>query len=52
MLALCLMLLGIYYAQNYAGIIGWCLYITVTQEFEVGKHHTISILQLTVAGNL
>jgi len=25
MLALCLMLSGIYYAQNYASIIGWCL---------------------------
>ena len=25
MLALCLMLSGIYYAQSYAGIIGWCL---------------------------
>ena len=28
MLALCLMLLGTYYAQNYAGIIGWSLDIT------------------------
>ena len=27
MLALCLMLLGTYYAQNYAGIIGRSLYI-------------------------
>ena len=27
MLALCLMLLGTYYAQNYAGIIGQSLYI-------------------------
>jgi len=27
MLALCLMLLGTYYAQNYTGIIGWCLTI-------------------------
>ena len=25
MLALCLMLLATYYAQNYAGIIGWSL---------------------------
>ena len=25
MLALCLMLSGTYYAQNYASIIGWCL---------------------------
>ena len=25
MLALCLMLSGTYYAQNYAGIIGWSL---------------------------
>ena len=25
MLALCLMLSVTYYAQNYAGIIGWCL---------------------------
>jgi len=25
MLALCMMLLGIYYAQIYASIIGWCL---------------------------
>jgi len=24
-IALCLMLLGAHYAQNYAGIIGWCL---------------------------
>jgi len=30
MLALCLMLLGTYYAQNYAGIIGWCLVVTST----------------------
>ena len=29
MLALCLMLLGTYYAQNYAGIIGRSLYETV-----------------------
>ena len=27
MLALCLMLLATYYAQNYAGIIGWSLVI-------------------------
>ena len=27
MLALCLMLSGTYYAQNYAGIIGWYLYM-------------------------
>ena len=27
MLALCLMLLATYYAQNYAGIIGWSLAI-------------------------
>ena len=29
MLTLCLMLLGTYYAQNYAGIIGWCLTRTI-----------------------
>ena len=28
MLALCLMLSGTYYAQNYASIIGWCLTLT------------------------
>jgi len=28
MLALCLMLSGTYYAQNYASIIGWCLVLT------------------------
>ena len=28
MLALCLMLLMTYYAQNYAGIIGWSLELT------------------------
>ena len=27
MLALCLMLSGSYYAQNYASIIGWCLLV-------------------------
>jgi len=26
------MLLGTYYAQNYAGIIGWCLTVTVLDE--------------------
>ena len=31
MLALCLMLLATYYAQNYAGIIGWSLYTTQLQ---------------------
>jgi len=30
MLALCLMLAGTYYAQNYASIIGWCLAISDT----------------------
>ena len=29
MLALCLMLSGTYYVQNYASIIGWCLLISV-----------------------
>ena len=29
MLALCLMLLATYYAQNYAGIIGWSLGLLV-----------------------
>jgi len=33
MLALCLMLLGTYYAQNYAGIIGWCLMVTCLFRF-------------------
>jgi len=28
MLALCLMLSGTYYAQNYASIIGWCLAVS------------------------
>ena len=36
MLALCLMLSGTYYAQNYASIIGWCLFITpcLTQQIK------------------
>ena len=29
MLALCLMLSVTYYAQNYAGIIGWSLYVSL-----------------------
>ena len=32
MLALCLMLLATYYAQNYAGIIGWSL-VTALIEY-------------------
>jgi len=34
MLALCLILLGsyTYYAQNYAGIIGWCLIASAYNE--------------------
>ena len=31
MLALCLMLSGTYYAQNYASIIGWCLLLLLPQ---------------------
>ena len=31
MLALCLMLLATYYAQNYAGIIGWSLPIATVE---------------------
>ena len=31
MLTLCLMLLAAYYAQNYAGIIGWSLASCVTK---------------------
>ena len=36
MLALCSMLLGTYYAQNYAGIIGWAL----LNSNEVTKRYT------------
>ena len=34
MLALCLMLLGTYYAQNYAGIIGGCLMLAIPSNFD------------------
>ena len=29
MLALCLILSGTYYAQNYGSVIGWCLLLTI-----------------------
>ena len=35
MLALCLMLSGTHYAQNYAGIIGWCLNMATIDDVEV-----------------
>ena len=37
MLALCLMLLATYYAQNYAGIIGWSL-ITIHKDYKLLVH--------------
>ena len=40
MLALCLMLLATYYAQNYAGIIGWSLATACSHV-----HHTNYIIQ-------
>jgi len=40
MLALCLMLLGTYYAQNYAGIIGWCLAMKHKESYKF--YHIIS----------
>jgi len=39
MLALCLMLLYTYYAQNYASIIGWCL--TTTAEWSLNASTTM-----------
>ena len=45
MLALCLMLSVTYYAQNYAGIIGWSLPISEIQEnLHLGKiaRYTVS----------
>ena len=44
MLALCLMLSMIHYAQNYAGIIGGSLVIS-TSEFHLGMMYFVSCLE-------
>ena len=41
MLALCLMLLATYYAQNYAGIIGWSLHIRVDMYVAIGTENQV-----------
>ena len=46
MLALCLMLSVTYYAQNYAGIIGWSLIMLLLHsslQFDASKCYTIGV---------
>ena len=52
MLALCLMLLATYYAQNYADIIGWSLPCTYGIQYVYGTEHKHSIVRICKASNV
>ena len=47
MLALCLILLAIHYAQNYAGIIGW--FLDIQNKIKTMKLYTNICLTIAVA---